>query len=56
MIKFFSYLFLFVGFNIWAQNEQLALDYFDNGEYNKAVTLYEELYSKQPSNINFDRL
>jgi tetratricopeptide (TPR) repeat protein len=44
---------LFFVFTINAQtsltNEQLALQYFDNKEYDKAVVYYEKLYDKQPS-------
>ena len=33
---------------LFAQEEQLAKQYFDNGEYEKAATLYEQLYKKYP--------
>ena len=41
--------------SIWvsAQNEQLALQYFDDGEFEKALTIFEESSQKQPSNFFF---
>lgn len=47
-LLFFSCLF---SFWVSAQNEQLALDYFEKGEFEKAVTLYEEIYDKQTNNL-----
>lgn len=45
--------FLFFLSSIWvsAQNEQLALQYFDDGEFEKALTIFEESSQKQPSNF-----
>ena len=47
--------FLFLLSSIWvsAQNEQLALQYFDDGEFEKALTIFEESSQKQPSNFFF---
>lgn len=47
--------FLFFLSSIWvsAQNEQLALQYFDDGEFEKALTIFEESSQKQPSNFFF---
>jgi tetratricopeptide (TPR) repeat protein len=47
--------FLFILSSIWvsAQNEQLALQYFDDGEFEKALTIFEESSQKQPSNFFF---
>lgn len=47
--------FLFFFSSIWvsAQNEQLALQYFDDGEFEKALTIFEESSQKQPSNFFF---
>ena len=36
-----------------AQNEQLAQNYFDKGEFDKAASLYEEMDKKQPNNFYF---
>ena len=53
LIKIF-FLFSFFAF---AQNEQLALDYFEKGEFEKAVTMLESISSKQPANTYyFERL
>ena len=43
----FFLLFQLVSFS---QNEQLALDYFEKGEFDKALTLLEPLTEKQPRN------
>jgi tetratricopeptide (TPR) repeat protein len=48
LLLFFSCLF---SFWVSAQNEELALDYFEKGEFEKAVTLYEEIYDKQTNNL-----
>ncbi len=50
----FFLLFQLVSFS---QNEQLALDYFEKGEFDKALTLLEPLTEKQPSNsFYFDKV
>ena len=46
-------LVFFSSFWASAQNEQLALQYFDNGEFEKALTIFEENAQKQPSNYFF---
>ncbi|WP_320815897.1 tetratricopeptide repeat protein [Flavobacterium sp.] len=44
-------------FFAFAQNEQLALDYFEKGEFEKAVTMLESISNKQPANYYyFERL
>lgn len=50
LLLFFTCLF---SFWVSAQNDQLALDYFEKGEFEKAVTLYEEIHTKQPNNLFF---
>lgn len=48
-------IFILFLYSFWvsAQNEQLALDYFERGEFQKALTLFEEISKKQPSNYFF---
>ncbi len=41
--------FLLFSTAIKAQDEQLARQYLDNGEYEKAIVLYEQLYKKFPN-------
>ena len=36
-----------------AQSEQLAYNYFDKGEYDKAISFLEEMVKKQPFNYTF---
>ena len=38
---------------ICAQEPQLALQYFRNGEYEKAASLYKSLFEKNPYNANY---
>ena len=53
----FTKIVLFFSFFAFAQNEQLALDYFEKGEFEKAVTMLESISSKQPANAYyFERL
>ncbi|MES2864361.1 MAG: tetratricopeptide repeat protein [Bacteroidota bacterium] len=53
MKKILSYLFFFFSLISFAQNEQLAQNYFDQGEFDKATLLYEEMDKKQPGNFYF---
>lgn len=53
MTKLFTYLFFFISLIGFSQNEQLAQNYFDKGEFDKATSLYEEMEKKQPSNFYF---
>lgn len=46
-------LFTCIGMLAAAQNEQLAQNYFDRGEFEKALVSYEELLKSQPHNFNF---
>lgn len=42
---------------MFSQNEQLALDYVETGQYEKAISLLEPILEKQPSNYYyFDKL
>jgi len=53
---FLSFLLFFTGI-VLAQNEQLAQNYFDKGDFEKAKISYEELLKNQPYNtIFFQRL
>ena len=51
MQKLFYILGLFCTLFVSAQSEQLALNYFEKGEYDKAAALFEEITTKQPSNF-----
>lgn len=53
MKKIFTYLFFFFSLIAVAQNEQLAQNYFDKGEFDKAASLFEEMEKKQPNNFYF---
>jgi len=57
MKKLFIYYFLLISFCAFAQNEQLAQNYFDKGDFEKAKISYEELIKSQPGNsFYFQRL
>ena len=51
MKKLYTYLFFFFSLIGFSQNELLAQNYFDKGEFDKATSLYEELDKKQPGNL-----
>ena len=53
MKKIYTYLFFFCSLIGFSQNELLAQNYFDKGEFDKATSLYEELDKKQPENFYF---
>ena len=51
MLRKIVFFILFLSsFWVSAQNEQLAMDYFEKGEFQKALTLFDEISTKQPSN------
>ena len=37
----------------YAQNEALAKNYFEQGEYEKALAIYDKLYDKNPNRLDF---
>lgn len=58
MKRFFLFLFvLIIAFKLSAQQSRLANQYYSNGEYEKAASLYQALYEKERSNeFYFQRL
>jgi hypothetical protein len=50
---YFLNILLFFSFVGFSQNEQLALDYFEKGEFEKAVSMLESISNKQPSNFYY---
>lgn len=56
MRNFLAACLLMLTLSVFAQNEQLAANYFDKGDFEKALVSYEELFNKQPGNsIYFQR-
>jgi len=53
MKKFFSILVLLLSIQAFAQNEQLANNYFDRGEFEKALISYQDLLKSQIGNFNY---
>lgn len=53
MKKILSIIILFLCFLGQAQNEQLANNYFDRGDFEKALVSYEELLKSQEGNSNY---
>ncbi|KZS40961.1 hypothetical protein AWE51_24490 [Aquimarina aggregata] len=49
----FLYIALFFTFSIVAQSEQLAKNYMQQGQYEKALSIYQKLYDKNPNRINY---
>src|SRR5690606_40229576 len=41
------------GFGLFAQNDQLARNYLDQGEYEKALKTYQQLVKEAPGNSTF---
>ena len=44
------YIVLLSSMFVFSQNEQLAQNYFDRGEFDKAIVIYEGLLKTQPNN------
>ena len=53
MKKISLFIILLFSLLVQSQNEQLALDYYEKGEFDKALTLLEEIASKQTANYFF---
>ena len=53
MKKIYTIILSFFSLLVVSQNEQLAQNYFEKGEFDKAVSLYEEMEKKQPNNFYF---
>ena len=49
----FILLFLLCNSFLKAQDPRLAQQYFNDGEYEKAASLYQSMYQKNPGNDNF---
>jgi tetratricopeptide (TPR) repeat protein len=50
MRQFFLYITLLLSSFVFAQSEQLAQNYFDKGDFDKAILIYEDLAKGQPNN------
>lgn len=44
---------LFFSFNLFSQNDQLARNYLDQGEYEKALKTYQQLVTQNPGNSTY---
>lgn len=56
-MKKISILLCLISWQLWSQNEQLAQNYFDKGEFEKAKISYESLLGSQPYNsLYFQRV
>jgi tetratricopeptide (TPR) repeat protein len=53
MKKFLLFAFFSITLFVQAQTEQLAQNYFDRGEFEKAMVSYEDLLKKQPNNYTY---
>ena len=47
------FLLCFYSSLIYSQDPRLAQQYYNDGEYEKAATLYQSMYQKNPNNDNF---
>ena len=53
MKNIFTYFFFCCSLFVFSQNEQLAQNYFDRGEFDKAILIFEDLVKQQPNNYLF---
>ncbi len=53
MKRFIALFVLIFSLVVEAQNEQLAQNYFDRGEFEKAQIAFEDLLKSQPNNFNY---
>lgn len=53
MRKILAVIAFFCSVAVFAQNEQLAYNYFEKGEFEKALATYQDLEKKQPNNTFF---
>lgn len=44
---------LFTSFSLFAQNDQLAQNYLEQGEYEKALKTYQQLFKESPGNSTY---
>ena len=53
-MKFVLIIWMFlISFSIFSQNEQLALNYFNRGDFEKALIIYNKLYVFNKANTNY---
>ncbi|MFK5877983.1 MAG: tetratricopeptide repeat protein [Flavobacteriaceae bacterium] len=53
MQRIIIFLFLFCSSLLYAQDQQLAYDYFRKGEYEKSATIYQKLYEQNNYNSSY---
>lgn len=53
MKKILAIIAFFCSVAVFAQNEQLAYNYFEKGEFEKALVMYQDLEKKHPNNTFF---
>lgn len=53
MNLYFSYILFLLTAVCFSQNDQLAQNYFDRGEFDKAILMYSDLVKTNPNNYNY---
>jgi tetratricopeptide (TPR) repeat protein len=53
LMRFFFILLVFISVNMFSQEDIFAKDYFENGEYEKALIEYKKLYAQSPTSITY---
>ena len=53
MRSFFFFLICFFSLQLFAQEQQLAYQYYRNGDYEKAISIYTKLHEQNPINTNY---
>ena len=54
-MRFLITLFITLGLSssVFSQSAEIAQNYFDQGEYEKAKSVYEQLYKRSNGNLNY---
>ena len=55
MKKLLAIITLLCSVAVYSQNEQLAQNYFEKGEFEKSLVIYQDLEKKQPGNIFYSQ-
>ncbi len=49
----FIYICLFLSLSVYSQSEQLARNYMQQGQYEKALSVYQKLYNQNPNRTHY---
>ena len=52
-LRFLFVLAILMSVQVFSQDDLFAKEYFENGDFEKAIYEYKKLYQQSPSNINY---